>query len=94
MADFPNWKGPLSLSFGYDSGDYLNTNVARSSADQEVLEAIATCRGLLKKKKQKGSGFSIGWHDLDTDIGSYTNSGHDPAEVLGILDALERFVAK
>jgi hypothetical protein len=46
------WKGPLSLSFGYNDGDYLNTEIENGSGDQEVQENIEKCRSIIKEKNE------------------------------------------
>jgi hypothetical protein len=93
MSTNYQWKGPLSLSFGYDDGDYHNTEITRGSGDQEVLREIKQCRTILKKGKKAG-GFSIGWCDTATDASDslrFPSIMSTRENALELLKALEDF---
>ena len=87
------WKGPLSLSFGYNDGDYLNTEIENGSGDQEVQENIEKCRSIIKEKNEN-DGFSIGWSDISTnesDSIRFPSTMSTPEEALKFLKAVENF---
>jgi len=37
------WKGPLSLSISFNSGDYHNTEVEKGVCDDIVIESLNEC---------------------------------------------------
>ena len=94
MNSNQQWKGPLSLSFGYNDGSYLNTEVSIGSGDQEALEEINKCRLILKSQK-KNEGFSIGWSDLSTNEGGaiqFPSIISTNADAKSFLKSLETFI--
>jgi hypothetical protein len=87
------WKGPLSLSFGYSDGSYLNIEIKHSSGDQKVQENVEKCR-LIIKNKNKDNDFSIGWSDISTnesDSIRFPSIMSTPEEVLEVLKSIENF---
>jgi hypothetical protein len=90
--DSSRWRGPLSLSIGFEDGSYVNANLTKGIEDHGVLEAILRCKKFLKKPK-KEDGFVIGWEDLSDKSGGRLDQG-DESSALMLFDDIENFMNK
>ena len=88
--DIGRWEGPLSLSFGFNDGSYVNANLTKGIKDSEVLRAILRCKNFLKKPK-KEDGFVIGWEDLSDKSGGRLDQG-DGSSILILFADIEDFM--
>jgi hypothetical protein len=88
--DSSRWRGPLSLSIGFEDGSYVNANLTKGIEDYRVLEAILRCKKFLKKPK-KEDGFVIGWVDLSDKRGGRLDQG-DGSSALILFADIEDFM--
>ena len=63
------WAGPLSISIGFNDGDYCNAELSQGTAHGECLDALQKCDGILAMEDPGEDGISIGWEDLSNGEG-------------------------
>ena len=92
--DCSRWRGPLSLSIGFEDGSYVNANLTKGNENTEVLAAILRCKDILKKPR-KGDGFRIGYSDLsDQKKSGGTLDQSDEGSVLILFSDIQEFMCK
>ena len=64
-----NWTGPLSISIGFNDGDYCNAKLTQGTAHDECLDTLQKCDEILAMEDPGENGISIGWSDLSNGEG-------------------------
>ena len=90
------WTGPLSISIGFNDGDYCNTELSKGTTDEECIDALQRCDEILAMEDPGEDGMSIGWHDLSNDKGDsvrYPSIMSTKEEFAGIVNDLRNFMS-
>lgn len=90
------WSGPLSISIGFNDGDYCNAELCKGTTHDECLDALQKCDEILAMEDPGESGISIGWVDLSNDEGDsirYPSIMSTKEDVTKVVNGVRQFIS-